>query len=101
MSVDPVHVDWCRRLFATLRDGAVWGIPRSGIIFRKRGAGLFLQHAIGRSVEGISADEEYQAVKRHFQAAGIPVREEYVSADDFEVMCATLERAQRNGGFAR
>jgi hypothetical protein len=27
-------LDWCRNLIRTLADGAVWGIPRSGVAFK-------------------------------------------------------------------
>lgn len=31
----PEHVlDWCRNLVRTLTDGGVWGIPRSGTVFK-------------------------------------------------------------------
>ena len=28
-------VDWCRRHFARMRDGATWVVPRSGLIFQR------------------------------------------------------------------
>lgn len=27
-------LNWCRNLVATLNDGGVWGIPRSGVVFK-------------------------------------------------------------------
>ncbi|NDD52328.1 hypothetical protein EBZ39_00350 [bacterium] len=27
-------LNWCRNLVETIRDGGVWGIPRSGVIFK-------------------------------------------------------------------
>ena len=35
--IDPKHLDWCRNLFASLNEGGVWAVPRSGLIFNKRG----------------------------------------------------------------
>lgn len=29
----PEVLAWCRNLVATVRNGGVWGIPRSGIVF--------------------------------------------------------------------
>ena len=34
-NVPPEHIlEWCRNLVRTLTDGGVWGIPRSGTVFR-------------------------------------------------------------------
>lgn len=77
-------VEWCRTMFESLAEGGVWGIPRSGVIFRKEGEALVL-HAtmpwmpamLGRlTPEQLKAQQEgeFQAVKHYFEAAGIPVR---------------------------
>lgn len=32
---EPEHVlEWCRHLVRAARDGAMWGIPRSGVVFK-------------------------------------------------------------------
>jgi hypothetical protein len=66
------HADilWCRSHFALLEDGGRWGIPRSGIIFQRRGETLVLV-----APDILSSDQlgEYEDVKQHFEAAGITV----------------------------
>jgi hypothetical protein len=80
---DPVeHAGWCRQMFASLAEGGVWGIPRSGVVFRKEGDALVL-------TESMPYDEsmpltfaqfteqqngEFETVREHFAAAGIEVR---------------------------
>jgi hypothetical protein len=63
---EPEHVlDWCRNLVAALRDGGVWGIPRSGIVFRvdKKNQQLIL-------TTGEPDDEDFLATKRVFKQIG-------------------------------
>ncbi len=85
---------WCLMTFGMIREGGVWGVPRSGLIFTKRGAGLVLTArmpwseelaeavAEGRDVplnaEALRAyqDSDFALIARKFEAAGIPVREE-------------------------
>lgn len=33
---------WCRNHFAAMADGGRWGVPRSGLIFKREGATLVL-----------------------------------------------------------
>jgi hypothetical protein len=82
MALDPGHVEWSRRQFAILKDGGVWGIPRSGMIFQRQGEELVLidqmpwvddmpitKEQLARQQQG-----DWDVVKAHFEAAGIPVR---------------------------
>ncbi len=84
---------WCLSTFAMIRDGGVWGVPRSGLIFTRRGSELVLTDRMpwseeiavaaseGRDVpvdaEALRAyqDADYALIARKFEAAGIPVRE--------------------------
>lgn len=78
------HVEWCRKLFAQLRDGGSWGIPRSGLVFRKHGDVLVLaarmphDPAMPVTPEQLVAqqDADYEGTRRHFAEAGITVRSE-------------------------
>ena len=82
--LDPAHVAWCRDIFDKLCDGGSWGVPRSGLLFRKRGNTLVL---VGRMpwVEGMpmtakelraGQDEDMEGAVVHFGAAGINVVDE-------------------------
>jgi hypothetical protein len=81
--IDPAYVEWCRRHFAFMREGGVWGIPRSGLIFTKRDGRLILTAAMpwDPAMEGtITADElraqqdeEFESNRQHFAAADIEV----------------------------
>jgi hypothetical protein len=76
------HVQWCRKMFATLNDGAIWGLPACGLVFRRIGDDLVLiermPHCEGMpmSPEELSKyqDYEYENNRQHFEAAGITVR---------------------------
>lgn len=78
------HVEWCKTMFAMLDDGGMWGIPRSGLIFRKRGAELVLTSSMpydpampiteAQFIE--QQAHEFDSVQRHFAAAGISVTKE-------------------------
>jgi hypothetical protein len=64
-----------------MREGGVWGIPRSGLIFTKRGAQLHLTgrmpHDPEMPITAAQLDEQQQAdidgVTEHFGAAGVVV----------------------------
>ena len=79
------HAVWCRMMFAALKDGGVWGIPRSGVSFRKEGDALVLDpdFTMPYSYEMMPLTEEqfveqqngeFETVREHFAAAGIEVR---------------------------
>jgi hypothetical protein len=77
----PEHIAWSRQTFDTLRDGGVWMVPSGGLIFTKRGGGLVLTQAmpwmeempVGRDELIKQQDGMYDAIKQHFEAAGVPV----------------------------
>lgn len=76
------HVPWCKVTFASLVEGGVWGVPRSGLIFRKEGGALVLaqempyDEAMPITPEQLreQQDAEFEQIREHFAAAGIEVR---------------------------
>lgn len=78
------HIAWCKALFATLKDGARWGVPRSGLIYERRGDALCLvsrmPHSSDMPISAVALrelqDEEYRIECEHFNAAGILVKDE-------------------------
>jgi hypothetical protein len=80
--IETNHVEWCKAQFRMLADGGVWAIPRSGVVFQRRGDELHLHEVMPWSAGmPISAaqlkeqqDGEFEAVRIHFEAAGIQVK---------------------------
>ena len=63
---EPEHVlQWCRNLVAAAANNAIWGIPRSGVVFRidKKNTRLVL-------VVGTENDDDFLATKRVFKQIG-------------------------------
>lgn len=85
---------WCRAHFASMADGGVWGVPRSGLVFCRRGEALVLVERmpwtsemaeaaeLGRDVPGSEEelrayqDADYETIRGRFEAAGITVTDE-------------------------
>ena len=82
--LEPEHIIWCHRLFATLSEEGTWTLPRSGLTFTKRWDALVLTSrmpwspALGGSPESWSRhqDEDYEINRIHFEAAGIRMRKD-------------------------
>ena len=81
LTMDKAHIDWSRHHFEMMAEGGVWGIPRSGLLFGKRGDTLVLLSRMPW-VEGMplsaralrqQQDRDVAGVKEHFEAAGIKV----------------------------
>ncbi len=90
----PADLAWCRQRFALMRDGAVWAVPRSGLIFTRRGDVLILTSRMPWTDELAQAvaadvgldlppsagaladyqDADYELIRNRFKLAGIPVR---------------------------
>ena len=74
-------INWSRMHFASMKDGGTWAVPRSGMIFQKKGNTLILTARMPHDPSmAITVDEldeqqhrEYANIKRHFEAAGITV----------------------------
>jgi hypothetical protein len=79
--LNPDHVVWSRNIFGTLADDGSWGIPRSGLIFVKRGNELQLTARMPHDpAMPITAEQlieqqrsDFDGTKTHFEAAGITV----------------------------
>jgi hypothetical protein len=81
MKLDQVHVEWSRRHFNMLAEGGTWGVPRSGLIYVKRGDRLVLQarmpHDQTMPITKEQLDKQQRTdielIRKHFGAAGITV----------------------------
>lgn len=69
------EIAFSRNLFATLKDGGVWAVPRSGLLFRRDGNQLVLQAKLPGDWP-VDQDEDYECIKSNFADAGIRVRKE-------------------------
>lgn len=84
LSKDDPNVVWCANLFAMVKDGGAWGVPRSGLVFRKRGETLVLvermPHEVAMPITREQLAEQQQSdfdgTKEYFGAAGIEVKDE-------------------------
>ena len=97
MNVPASDLAWCRSLFESLNERGIWGVPRSGLIFEKRGGSLVLVKwmpwmdelaeaaAAGDDVPADAAalrayqDADYELIRSRFEAAGISVSSEVAS----------------------
>ncbi len=86
--------NWSIMRFAMMRDGSVWAVPRSGLIFTRRGDVLVLTARMPwtEELEQAAADgldvppsaeafvayqnADYEVIAERFEAAGITVRSE-------------------------
>ena len=82
--IETDYTEWSQRHFAMLAEGGMWAVPRSGLVFTRRGDSLVLTstmpHIIEMPMDEAALrkyqEEDFQAIKSHFEAAGIPVRSE-------------------------
>lgn len=63
---NPAHLEWCRQLIRITKDGAVWGIPRSGTTFRFDKQNKKLICVIAGNDDG----DDFRATQTHFQHLG-------------------------------
>ncbi len=100
-SPTPADLAWCRDWFATMSDGGIWAVPRSGLIFTRRGDVLILTSRMPWTAELAQAvaadvgldlppsagaladyqDADYELIRSRFKLAGIPVRSELEAGD--------------------
>ncbi len=81
MIESPEHVAWCRMTFDSLVEGGIWGVPRSGLMFRREGETLWQTPSMPYHPEMPITPEqldeqqagEIDAISEHFAAAGITV----------------------------
>lgn len=82
---------WCRTHYATMNEGGVWAVPRSGLVFCKRNGGLVLvtrmpwsEELAQAAADGLDVpaseqalhayqDADYELIRSRFAAADIPV----------------------------
>lgn len=76
--MEPSHIAWMKRLFQSLNDGGMWGIPRSGLAFRRDGEAMVLASFTPTDSPHIMAaqQEEFRQVQQHLAASNIEVRDE-------------------------
>ena len=80
-ALNPDHVEWSRNQFRIIANGGSWGVPRSGLIFNKRGNTLVLiarmPHDPAMPITAAQLreqqDTDYAGTVLHFGAAGIEV----------------------------
>ncbi len=90
----PADLAWCRQRFALMAEGGVWAVPRSGLVFTRRGGALVLtgrmpwtpelaqaaaeELAVPPNVEALRTyqDLDYDLIRSTFESAGIIVRSE-------------------------
>lgn len=77
----PDDIQWSQGLFASLKDGGVWAVPRSGLIFSRKGDTLVLVSRMPYDarmpfsqdmLEAVQASD-FDAISQHMAAAGVPV----------------------------
>lgn len=96
----PADLAWCRDWFATMSDGGIWAVPRSGLIFTRRDGALVLTSRMPWTDELAQAvaadvgldlppspgalaayqDADYELILARFEAAGVTVRSELADA---------------------
>lgn len=62
---DSTHDEWCHSLLSSIKDGGVWGIPRSGLVFRVDHSSKSLT-----LVSGSRDDEDFAATATAFGRVG-------------------------------
>lgn len=72
------HTDWCREFFNNrLKDGALWHVPRSGLVFRRCGDRLRLVASVPAEEKRFDTpferERDYQQHKLEFGKAGVSV----------------------------
>ncbi len=81
-SVSPEYsIRWCKWMFGGLTEDGTWGVPRSGLIFHKKGDKLVLtalmpyDPAMPMSEDKLRKEQrgDYDTIKEVFAAAGVEV----------------------------
>lgn len=79
--VEPIgiYTRWCKGIFESLNEGGMWGIPRTGLLFRKGNGTLTLVALMPHVPEMIISPEEllerqrdeFEVNRVHFERAGV------------------------------
>lgn len=75
------HVEWSKNLFNNLKEGGVWAVPRSGLMFTKTNGSFALTKlmpwdplmSFGKNELTKYQQEDYAIIAKHMRAAGISV----------------------------
>jgi hypothetical protein len=78
----PEHIEWSRNQFRMLKDGGTWAVPRSGLIWQRRGDELILltrmpwMKDMPITAEQLreQQDGDIKVIGEHMRAAGVKVR---------------------------
>jgi hypothetical protein len=65
---------WCQQHFARLNEGGTWIVPRSNLVFTKRGDKLYLTER--GPYTGYNQQEDLDLHRHHFGQAGIEIVDE-------------------------
>ena len=66
------HVAWSRTVFNVMKEGATWAVPRSGLVFQRKGNGLVLVSPEKDAMSQFQRDD-FKIIAIHFAAAGVAV----------------------------
>ena len=73
------YTAWCQNFFNMIAEGGIWGVPRSGLIFTKKGDTLVLTD-MAPDMENPGwrdyQEDDYRTIKNEFWKAGITVTRE-------------------------
>jgi hypothetical protein len=78
------EIEWSRQRFQMMADGGTWAVPRSGLIFTRRGKTLVLTARMPHMPEIPITPEQlaeqqqgdYDAIAERMIAAGVEMRDE-------------------------
>lgn len=98
--------EWCRDLFYSLKVGAAWGVPRSGLVFTRTAENvLTLTEQLERTDHMSGSDRllwrEYQQadyieIAEHFRASGIEVAiDDSILMRGFGIGASTIEKGEQ------
>ena len=75
MSKDEDHTEWCQHVFRIMQRGGLWGLPRTGLVFRKVGNVLLWVGVIPPKEKWPDLDEareaEFADNFKHFSKARV------------------------------
>lgn len=66
-------VEWCRFIWRSLKDGGVWMVPRSGLVFTKRDPDVFILTERDQIYERSMQEADFRAIRAHFAEIGVDV----------------------------
>lgn len=70
------YSDWCRQMFGLMADGGTWTVPRSGLVFTRRGRELVLTGIVDMDLPRKYQREDLALIVERFGEAGIPITDE-------------------------